>query len=424
MGQDRDVVADEVVDLVILGGGCAGLSLGLALALRQAQTQTQPRQSLTDTASACQPTVVILESRSTYTQDRTWCFWPTEVTRAQGLDALAAHRWLKLRVSTTNTPGVLLDYTAWPYAMVNAHAFYEHAVAAIAGTDNIRLRLGEPALHCERGSHQWRVHTAQGVLRCNAVLDTRPIAVPVEGGALLWQSFYGVEVESTQAVFDAACADLMDFAPASDEEIRFTYVLPTSAQRALIEMTVFSPQPLGPQTLAAQLDAALAQRTRGAAFTRLRSEHGVLPMGSTPMAGLALPAAQPGYVYAGLTAGGARAATGYAFVRIQQWAIACAQALAQGQGPLGHAPDSWIQSRMDQLFLQVIRTHPQAAPELFRSLFQRAGAHRMARFLSDQASLLDRAVIASSLPPGLFVGQLARQAQRAYRQLGAAKVSM
>jgi lycopene beta-cyclase len=47
------------VDLVILGGGCAGLSL----ALRLAEQAGQPRR------------VEVIESRPAYRHDRSWCFW-------------------------------------------------------------------------------------------------------------------------------------------------------------------------------------------------------------------------------------------------------------------------------------------------------------------------------------------------------------
>jgi lycopene beta-cyclase len=46
-------------DLIILGGGCAGLSLA---------------RRLSELGEDC-PQTVILESRSSYTDDRTWCFW-------------------------------------------------------------------------------------------------------------------------------------------------------------------------------------------------------------------------------------------------------------------------------------------------------------------------------------------------------------
>lgn len=379
------------VDVVVLGGGCAGLSLGMALASASLST-ARPLK------------VTIVEARPAYTQDRTWCFWPTSATGLQAIDGLASHAWRFLRISAANAEPVLLDYPSRPYAMVDGLQFYRHALNVMARAPHINLRLGQGVTRCESVGNAWHVHTATETLRCKAVIDTRPLALPVNGGALMWQSFYGVEIECEHAVFDAHCADLMNFAPPSGERITFTYVLPTSAHRALIELTVFSPQPLGIEALGAQLDAAVARRTRGTAFTRLRTEHGMLPMGNTTP----LPPARCNYVYAGLTAGGARAATGYAFVRIQRWALACAQALARGQTPIGHAPDSWLQSRMDTLFLHVIRAHPQHAPAMFLEMFRRVGAARMARFLSDQASPLDRVTIVAALPPALFLRQLLR----------------
>lgn len=381
------------VDVVVLGGGCAGLSLGIALA-----NASPP--------SACPLKVAILEARPAYTHDRTWCFWTTEVTDLQAIGGLVSHAWHFLRVGAADANAVLLDYQSRPYVMVNSLQFYHHALTTLAGTPHINVRLDQRVTRCEPVGDAWHVHTPTETLRCKAVVDTRPLALPVQGGALLWQSFYGMEIECEQAVFSADCADLMDFARPSDKRITFTYVLPTSAHRALIELTVFSPQPLGPELLGAQLDVVVARLTRGAKFTCLRTEHGVLPMGAVAP----LPPARRNYIYAGLTAGGARAATGYAFVRIQRWALACAQALARGQAPIGHAPDSWLQSRMDTLFLHVIRAHPELAPALFLALFRRAGAARMARFLSDQASPLDVAAIVAALPPTPFLRQLLRNA--------------
>ena len=383
------------VDIVVLGGGCAGLSLALALAKLPPESQ---------------PTVAILEARPAYSADRTWCFWHTEATRAQGCEALVTHHWPRLRLADSQR-SLTVDYSASPYVMVNALSFYNHAAIVIARSATTTLSLDQTVSHCQASGGAWIVHTANQTWRCKAIIDTRPLAAPVVGGALLWQSFCGIEVECEQAVFDPDCADLMDFsAPAADTSgrITFTYVLPTSNRRALIELTVFAPEPLAPAALADELEAAILKRTRGTAFARLRSEHSVLPMGNTQR----LAPAPPGYVYAGLTAGAARPATGYAFVRIQRWALACAQSWQRTGSVIGHAPDSWLQSQMDALFLQVIRAHPVAAPEIFLNLFERAGGARMARFLSDQASFLDRAAIVAALPSAPFLTQLAYQLLR------------
>ena len=49
-------------DIVILGGGAAGLSLARELAHNSANTHT----------------ITVLEARSKYKDDRTWCFWASE----------------------------------------------------------------------------------------------------------------------------------------------------------------------------------------------------------------------------------------------------------------------------------------------------------------------------------------------------------
>ena len=75
-------VADNF-DLVILGGGCAGLSLSMALAARIAQGRRCPR-------------TLVFESRTEYTNDRTWCYWQN---RAATEPYEVEHRWQTMRVS-------------------------------------------------------------------------------------------------------------------------------------------------------------------------------------------------------------------------------------------------------------------------------------------------------------------------------------
>ncbi|MEY2979796.1 MAG: hypothetical protein RL562_23, partial [Planctomycetota bacterium] len=59
------------LDLVVLGGGLAGLSLAERLAAAGAQA----------------PRTVVLEARADYADDRTWCFWRHEPHRYEELVA-------------------------------------------------------------------------------------------------------------------------------------------------------------------------------------------------------------------------------------------------------------------------------------------------------------------------------------------------
>jgi lycopene beta-cyclase len=377
------------VDLVVLGGGCAGLSLALRLA---------------EQAGHCRR-VMVLELRPAYTNDRSWCFWRLGPHR---YDTLVRRSWSQLAVrSTSQLVHVACAHT--PYQMLEAGAFYDHARSAIAASDAVRLQMGVSVLGPPRQlPGGWRIETSAGGLIAAQVIDTRPPGTPGQGDAALWQSFVGQELVCDRPVFDASRVELMDFAHDSHAAVAFTYVLPLAVDRALVETTLFAPQPRGPADLARRQQQAV-QRLCGNAQTRvMRTEAGILPMGMVRPA----TALGPGHVYAGLMSGAARPATGYAFQRIQRWADDCGDALRRGRTVIGHTPDPLLTRWMDHLFLQVLRTYPERGPELFTRLFGRTATHRVVRFLSDRATFIDRVAVAASLPTGLFLRQLMLPAPR------------
>lgn len=370
----------EAFDLVILGGGCAGLSLSMALTAQDGQC----------------PTTLVIESRTRYTNDRTWCYWGNESAH---VPYPTQHHWQTMRVAHAGE-SVSLDCGSTPYQMVAAHDYYAAARALIDREENMTLRLGTAVVG--EPSHRgglWTIRTSAGDVTARSIVDTRPPRLPRLDGATLWQSFYGREIECSEAVFDPSSMDLMNFLPPDARHVPFVYVLPVTPTRALVEVTVFGATPLAPEALSARLDAALAERVGGAPFTTVRSEHGILPMGLTGAPG----SAAPGHVKVGVMAGGARPSTGYAFQRIQRWAGECAQALVHGGHPVGHRPDPLPLRLMDQIFLDVLRAEPQRGGAIFYSLFSRADPVRVIRFLSGHAGIADSLAVVAAMPVLPFV---------------------
>ncbi len=290
-----------------------------------------------------------------------------------------------------------------PYQMVPAEVFYQDAVDQLTLCPATDLQLGH-RLVCEptkAGSH-WQVDTTAGTCLAKTVIDTRPSGQPTEGGATLWQSFSGQEIECEAAVFDPSIINLMDFSTADPTRILFTYVLPVSTHRALIEVTEFGQKPLPGDALAKDLALAISRRLQGSPYKVLRAEEGILPMGlqTTPQP------AQRNYIKVGLTAGAARPCTGYAFQRIQRWADTCAKRLGEGRTAVGHAADPLLLRAMDHLFLSVLRAHPEKAPGIFLSLFANTQSHRMIRFLSGRGRLSDYANVIAALPILPFLQQV------------------
>jgi len=106
--------------------------------------------------------------------------------------------------------------------------------------------------------------------------------------------------------------------------------------------------------------------------------------------------------------GAARPSTGYAFQRIQGWAERSAAAIWAGGPPLGHHPDPALRRAVDQLFLRVVRSHPERAPDLFIRMFSGSNPASVIRFLSDEGSLVDCLRTVAVLLKRLFLGELLR----------------
>jgi lycopene beta-cyclase len=373
----------DLVDLVILGAGCAGLSLAARLASGDGDLR-----------------VVLVDPRTEFADDRSWSFWQHDHHSLRGI---VAHEWngwtyadLAGRSATHRVPGMSYQY-------IRGVDFYRWALAEIAGDDRIALRLGVAAHELSSvalpdGTAGVRVTTDEGALLARRVVDTRPRRT----AALLYQCFSGVEVEHGGALAtEADAVGLMTRMRSGADGLGFMYVLPLSPTRALVEWTRFSPVPLAEGVVVAERDAEIAAMGLAGA-TVVREEGGILPMGRMPLDEQLI----PGVVLAGNAGGALRDASGYAFLRIQRWARACAGALARGEDPAPHPGEPWVRRQMDRIFLQALRAHPERTADYFMAMARGVAPHRLLRFLTDRATAGDLASIIASLPLLPFLAQL------------------
>jgi len=370
-------------DLVILGGGCAGLSLAARLA------------KLGKNA----PKVFIIEKRKNYTNDRTWCFWDIENTQYQ---SLKSHAWSKFEVSNKNLSNEY-DCSQHEYLMLESHHFYEDALSSIGSNLNIQLILDQELLSEPiRTEDGWHIKNANLEITTKLIVDTRPPSEIAQKDSILWQSFIGYEIQTQSDLFSPKKMVLMEFDEDFKEGLGFVYILPTTENRALIEYTVFSENRFLKEQLIANLEKSITKKTNGQKYEILRTEHGILPMGYQS----AKEEKDSTYLYAGLFSGAARPSSGYAFQRIQSWATSCAESVASHKMLYKFPEDPLLQSLMDGLFLDVIKKNPTMAASLFEDLFKKCDLKTVIKFMSDQATIGDYFRIVRSLPPLPFLRAL------------------
>ena len=373
-------------DLVVLGGGLAGLSL----AMRLVQSGYRGR-------------LRIIEPRERYVDDRSWSFWIPD----GALPAVPVTRtWDDWVFSRDGGEAVVRQAQGWRYAYVRGSDFYRTALGLVAARPDVTLMLGTRAGAMAEVGDEVEIRTDAGPLRGRNVLDTRPPPASQRDGATLFQCFAGRELLLDAPGVDERRVELMTDMRADAEGFVFTYVLPLTPTRVLVEATRFSRQPLPADRLWQDLDALLARRGWSGA-ERVRAEAATLPMGLPAPAGPALPR---GAVRAGTAAGALRAASGYGFLRIQAWADRCADAVMRGQPPVGHPAEPRLRGWMDGVFLRALARHPARTPEFFMRLARAVPAAAFARFMSDQASWRDQLRVMAALPPGPFLRALPARA--------------
>lgn len=368
--------------LLILGGGCAGLSLALRLADGHFPYQK----------------VIIIEKRDAYHNDRTWCFWKLDDSH---LTHLAAFEWKAFKVSS-NDAEAIVDCKETPYQMIRSCDVYDFALKTIKQSDKIELHLGHAINNIAKTSQgEWLIETDRGFFSGSVVIDTRPDSFE-DIKPILWQSFYGQEIISETRLFEASVPDLMNFLQKSDDGVAFSYILPFSETEALLETTVFGPEILTADDLNDRQYSLVNRITNGRPYVVSRSEYGALPMGGMS----ANIMASSSYFKVGLMAGSLRPSTGYAFQRIQRWAESCSVSIRNGLGPIGHVPDPWPIRMMDDLFLKVLRDSPHLGAMMFYKIFKNVGPDKVIRFLSDHGKFSDCLSVIFALPAQPFLQML------------------
>ncbi|MEM7051119.1 MAG: lycopene cyclase family protein [Acidobacteriota bacterium] len=376
----------ERFDIVILGGGLAGLSLAWRLVDGLGPTRR----------------IAIVEPRETYRADRTWCFWNLESHRFEHLVDRRWHRW---RVA--GSWGELeRGSQRQPYERVPAEAFYGAALDLLADSSNVELVLGARAERVAEQDGEVSVTTSAGELTASLVFDSRP---PSSRSGALEQRFAGWQVRSENPCFDPRAVTLMDFQEDPRAEgLHFFYVLPDSLFEALVEDTWIAPEGAPEPIHEDHLRRYLEVRYGLTEFEIVRRESGAIPMdpglARRPVRGRVLPL--------GTRGGAVRPATGYAFLQIQRQCDRLAQQLLRRSDELPEismpSPISGLDRWMDTLFLAYLRRHPRRMPQLFRALFEHTRPDALSRFLAGGGSFADRWAAMRALPKRPMLGQALR----------------
>ena len=190
-------------DYVIIGGGCAGLSLAYELEINN---------KLKDKSLA------IIENREKYERDKTWSFWKVFDHNFQDC---VIKSWNNF---TINMPDAYRELKSekFPYQSIDSGKFYNKVNTELKSNKNINFfkSLDE-------------IDSSNSVI-FNSINESPP------DKSKLWQHFQGIEIETKKNIFDEEIFNLMDFNCDQKDAVHFYYTLPFSKNKALVETTWLS----------------------------------------------------------------------------------------------------------------------------------------------------------------------------------------
>ena len=190
-------------DYIIIGGGCAGLSLAYELEIND---------KLKD------KTLAIIETREEYKRDKTWSFWKVF---NHNFDDCVIKSWNNFTINSSDNSHELKN-EKFPYQSIDSGKFYKKINSKLSTNSNIGFFKNLNAINSENSIIFNSVHEKK--------LDK----------SKLWQHFQGIEIETPKNIFDEEIINLMDFNCDQRNDVHFFYTLPFSKNKALIETTWLS----------------------------------------------------------------------------------------------------------------------------------------------------------------------------------------
>lgn len=369
-------------DIILAGGGAAGLSLACHLVH----------------SPLCEHSILIVDQDTKEQDDHVWCFWADQPTL---FDEIISRSWDRLRVAGEGFTKTL-DLGSYRYNMIRGNEFYRFARRILSAHPNVEFVQG----HVERiddGTEDARVWVDGKAFDGTWVFDSlfrwSDLRQSVARDHTLQQQFKGWEVETPAAAFDPPVATFLDFRTPQRHGLRFMYLLPLSDHQALLEYVLCAADSTSRETCEGALRVYLAGVLGLATYRIVREEQGISPLTDRPF-----PRRTGRHVMAiGVIGGMIKPSTGYAFMRIQQDSAAIVRSLVERGHPY-HVPRGPRRYRyFDAVMLDILERHGEWAAPILLALFRHNSAPRVLRFLDEAATPGENLVMVPSLPPRLLL---------------------
>ncbi len=346
-------------DYIILGGGCAGLSLAYELDINK---------KLKD------KTLAIVETRDEYKRDKTWSFW--KVTD-HNFDDCVIKNWNNFSINSRFGSHEVVN-KEYPYQAIDSGLFYGKVLNQLKQNKNIRFFK----------------NTDQINLNNSFIFNSIPSKENYQKN--LWQHFKGIEIETPRDIFDDEIFNLMDFDCDQRDNVHFFYTLPFAKNKALIETTWLSKmddKSLNDYDI--QLEKYIKETLKIKSYKINYQEKGAIPL-FYPLNKI-----EKNKINIGSAGGMTRLSTGYTFLNIQDHSKYITNNIEKIQNIKAYHIGKKYEF-LDNIFLNVLINNPDKMQKIFLNMFK-ASSKTVIKFLSNKSNIFEDLEIILKMPKWIFI---------------------
>ena len=349
-------------DYIIIGGGCAGLSLAYELEIHNKLDNK---------------TLAIIEPRPEYKKDKTWSFWRVA---PHNFNDCVKKNWQNFSINVPNKTKHLTCNT-YPYQSIDSGLFYEKITNKLKKNKNIDFYKNINEISLEN----------------SFIFDSVP-SIKTDNNNL-WQHFCGVEIETKNNFFDDEIINLMDFDCDQRDSVHFFYTLPYAKNKALVETTWLSKMNDNSQKdYDAQIKGYIKKHLKLKDYKITYKEEGAIPL-FYPSDTNSL-----NKINIGIAGGMTRLSTGYTFLNIQEHSKYIRKNIENINSTKIFEINKKYQF-LDKIFLRVMEKNPEKMPNIFFKMFN-GSSKTVIKFLSNKSNFLEDLSIILEMPKWIFIKAL------------------
>jgi lycopene beta-cyclase len=350
-------------DYIIIGGGCAGLSLAYELEIHN---------KLKD------KTLAIIEPRLEYKKDKTWSFWKTT---DHNFEDCVKKSWKNFTINIPNKTK-FIKCGKLPYQSIDSGLFYEKINLILKQNQNINF------------------YKDIGAISLNNSFIFNSIPSIDSAGNKLWQHFKGVEIETIKNVFDDEIINLMDFDCPQHGSVHFFYTLPYAKNKALVETTWLSNMSNDLEmNYDDQLQNYIENQLNIKNYKINYKEKGAIPLFYPSNLD------EKNKMNIGTAGCMTRLSTGYTFLNIQEHSRFIRKNIENIKNVKKYEIGKKYKF-LDKIFLRVLNRHPKQMPNIFFKMFN-SSPETSIKFLSNKSNIFEDLLIILKMPTKwIFIKEL------------------